>query len=106
MPKLTKRTVDATEIKSSDYVLWDDDLPGFGLRVFKSGNEATWCSIELQVDLVASRSACTGYGLRGSEARGESLVGQVARGGNPLRNASSIARQSPSRNSAPVTSKI
>jgi hypothetical protein len=40
MTKLTKRTVDATDIRSSDYVIWDEDLPGFGLRVFKSGRRS------------------------------------------------------------------
>jgi hypothetical protein len=40
MAKLTKRTVDATKIKSSDYVIWDEDLPGFGLRVFASGKRS------------------------------------------------------------------
>ena len=34
MAKLTKRFVDAVEIRDKDYVVWDDDLPGFGLRVF------------------------------------------------------------------------
>jgi hypothetical protein len=40
MAKLTKRTVDISEVKSSDYVMWDEDLPGFGLRVFKSGKRS------------------------------------------------------------------
>ena len=37
MPKLSKRIVDAAEAKSKDYVIWDDDLAGFGLRVFTTG---------------------------------------------------------------------
>ena len=40
MTKLTKRVVDAAESRSKDYVIWDDDLPGFGLRVFTSGKRS------------------------------------------------------------------
>lgn len=39
MPKLTKRIVDAAEIKEREYFIWDEDLPGFGLRVLPSGRK-------------------------------------------------------------------
>jgi len=37
MARLTIRTIDATKPKASDVFIWDDDLPGFGLRVKPSG---------------------------------------------------------------------
>jgi integrase len=39
MPKLTKRIVDAAEIRSAEYFIWDDDIPGLGLRVLPSGRK-------------------------------------------------------------------
>lgn len=37
MARLSIRTIDAAKPKGSDLFLWDDDLPGFGLRVKPSG---------------------------------------------------------------------
>jgi len=39
MPKLTKRTVEAAEVKASEYFLWDNEVPGFGLRILPSGRK-------------------------------------------------------------------
>ena len=40
MPKLTKRYVDAADIRPAEYFLWDQDVPGFGLRVLRSGRKS------------------------------------------------------------------
>ncbi len=38
--KLTKRTVDASQPEAERYILWDNMLKGFGLRVEASGTKA------------------------------------------------------------------
>lgn len=37
LSKLTKRTVDALPLKTSDYFEWDSELRGFGVRVSPKG---------------------------------------------------------------------
>ena len=36
---ISKRTVDALAVQTSDAVFWDRDLPGFGVRVYASGRK-------------------------------------------------------------------
>ena len=84
MPKITKRLVDASEIREKDYVIWDDELPGFGLRVFASGKR----SYVIQYRALGRSRRCT-IGLHGvwtpETARQEAKIqfGRVAGGDNP-----------------------
>jgi integrase len=82
--KVTKRVVDAAEVRGKDYVIWDDELPGFGLRVFASGKR----SYVIQYR-TGGRSRRYTIGLHGvwtpETARQEAKVqfGRVAQGANP-----------------------
>ena len=40
MPKLTKRIVDALEPQATEFFIWDESIPGFGLRVMPSGRKS------------------------------------------------------------------
>jgi len=85
VPKLNKKVVDAAGPKDKDYVIWDDDLPGFGLRVFRSGKR----SYVLQYRSLG-RSRRYTIGLHGvwtpETARQEARIqlGRIAKGENPF----------------------
>lgn len=84
MAKLTKRIVDAADAREKDYFIWDDELPGFGLRVFASGKRSYLIQYR-----AAGRTRRYTIGLHGvwtpETARQEAKVqlGRVARGDNP-----------------------
>ncbi len=84
MGKITKRVVDAAEVRAKDYVIWDDELPGFGLRVFVSGKRSYVVQYR-----AAGRSRRYTIGLHGvwtpETARQEAkiLFGRVAKGDDP-----------------------
>ncbi len=40
MPKLTKRIIDSAEPRDTDYFIWDEDIPGFGVRVLRTGKKS------------------------------------------------------------------
>ena len=84
MAKLTKRTIDAAEAQDKDYVIWDDDLPGFGLRVFTSGKRSYL--IQYRSAGRSRRYTIGQHGVWTPElARKEAKVqlGRVAQGDNP-----------------------
>ena len=84
MTKRTKRAVDDAEVRTKDYVIWDEDLPGFVLRVFASGKR----SYVLQYR-AAGRSRRYTIGLHGiwtaetARREAKALLGKIARGENP-----------------------
>jgi integrase len=84
MPKLNKRIVDTALPTGKDYVVWDDDLPGFGLRVFATGKRSYIIQYRA---LGRSRRYTIGpHGVWTPEmARQEAKVqlGRIAQGGNP-----------------------
>ncbi len=85
MVKITKRVVEAAEAREEDYVIWDDELPGFGLRIFSSGKR----SYVIQYR-IGGRSRRYTIGLHGAwapeTARREAKVqlGRVAAGDDPV----------------------
>lgn len=40
MPKLVKKVIEPYEPKARDYIVFDSEIPGFGVRVFKTGRKS------------------------------------------------------------------
>jgi Arm DNA-binding domain len=84
MGKITKRSVESAPVKTADYILWDDDLSGFGVRIFASGKRSYLTQYRAQ-----GRSRRFTIGAHGvwtpelarREARAQ--LGRVARCENP-----------------------
>lgn len=84
MTKLSKRIVDSAEAREKDYVIWDDELPGFGLRVFTSGKRSYL--IQYRSAGRSRRYTIGQHGVWTPElARKEAKIqlGRVAQGDNP-----------------------
>ena len=85
MVKITKRVVEGAEAQEKDYLIWDDELPGFGLRVFSSGKRSYVIQYRTK-----GRSRRYTIGLHGAwapeAARREAKVqlGRVAGGDDPV----------------------
>lgn len=82
--KLTKRNVETLEIRSADYLVWDSDVSGFGVRVYPSGKKAYL--VQYRSGKRTRRYTIGAHGvLTADEARIEAkrLLGDVARGEDP-----------------------
>lgn len=91
MSKLTKRTVDASIAQPTEYFIWDDELPGFGVRVFPTGKRSYLIQYRS-----SNRSRRYTIGLHGvwtpETARREAkvLLGRVAQGDDPAEERSDL----------------
>src|SRR5690242_15971282 len=84
MPKLTKRVVEAVAPAAGDLFVWDDELPGFGLRVYPSGTRKYL--LQWKRDGRTRRLVLGTHGpLTCEQARAAALaaLGRVARGEDP-----------------------
>ena len=84
MAKLTKRFVDAVAPQSKGHVVWDDEFPGFGLRVYPSGKRSYIVQYRSR-----GRSRRYTIGLHGlwtpetARREAKALLGRAAHGGDP-----------------------
>ena len=84
MTKITKRLIDNLEPQDKDYFIWDSEVSGFGLRIFKTGRKSYL--IQYRVGSRTRRMTIGAHGvLTPDEARKEAraLLVDVAKGGNP-----------------------
>lgn len=84
LAKLTKRMIDALQVRDKDYFEWDDELPGFGVRVWPSGRK-TYVA-QYRAGKQTRRFKIGAHGpLTVEEARKEAkgVLGDVARGDDP-----------------------
>lgn len=84
MAKLTKRIIDGLQPQDKDFFEWDDELPGFGVRVWPSGRK-TYVA-QYRAGRQTRRFKIGVHGpLTVEEARREAKVvlGDVARGEDP-----------------------
>lgn len=96
MPKLTKRIVDALKSGEKDLVIWDDDLPGFGIRVKPSGVKSY--ILQYRNEVGRSKRATLGrHGVLTADAarkQAKQIMASVAQGADPVTE-KSIARKAP-----------
>jgi integrase len=82
--KLSKRIVDQVKAGAADYFIWDDELPGFGLRVFVTGKRSY--VVQYRAKGRTRRFTIGPHGVWTPDtARKEAriLLGRIAQGENP-----------------------
>jgi hypothetical protein len=82
--KLTKRSVDGLETREKDYLIWDSDVRGFGIRVFPTGKRSYL--VQYRAGKRTRRLTLGQHGpLTTDEARSlaKQQLGNVARGDDP-----------------------
>ena len=82
--RLTKRTVEAAEVRLAEYMVWDGDLPGFGVRIMPSGRRSYL--VQYRTGRRSRRVTLGPHGVLTAErARGMAIeaLAEVRSGGDP-----------------------
>ena len=74
--RLSKRLVEGAEIRSVEYMLWDSDLAGFGIRVMPSGRRSYL--IQYRVGTRSRRLSLGAHGVLTSEQARSLAIGALA----------------------------
>lgn len=85
MPKITKRLIDAVEASNADQFIWDEDLPGYGLKVTPRGRKVF--VLQYRSGRRSRRMTLGTYGaITAEQARGlaQANLRAVARGEDPM----------------------
>jgi integrase len=89
MPKLTKKVVEAAPPKDRHYYIFDEELPGFGVRVLTSGRKSFL--VQHRVGGRGGETRRLALGMFGvvtveeARKRAIAILGQRAAGGDPIR---------------------
>jgi hypothetical protein len=109
--KLSKRSIDQTEPSEVDYFVWDEELAGFGLRVFTTGRRSY--VVQYRAKGRTRRFTIGPHGVWTPEtARKQAriLLGRIAQGDNPAEERQfdykAITRRLRSKSSVNVTSTM
>lgn len=89
MPHLTKRSVEALPVKDRDYIVFDDEVSGFGVRILPSGKKSYL--VQYRSGGRTRRIAIGRHGTVTADqarTRAKELLGAVAGGGNPAEDIS------------------
>jgi integrase len=82
--KLTKKVVESAEVRATEYMRWDGDLPGFGVRILPSGKRSYL--VQYRVGRRSRRITLGPHGvLTSDQARGMAIkvLAEVREGGDP-----------------------
>lgn len=84
MARLNKRIVDSVQAQDKDHIIWDDEVAGFGLRVFATGKKSY--VIQYRSGGRTRRMTIAKHGVMTPDEarkRARELLVDVTKGGNP-----------------------
>jgi len=92
--KLTKRVVEAVEPEKRDVIVWDTDLPGFGLKVTPAGKRVYFCYYRTRAGQQRRPTIGQHGVLTAEEARGiaKAMLAEVTQGEDPSQNRQEMRR--------------